>query len=83
MTQEKLIGVVIHYFPHVEVAIIKLSGDINIGDNIKIEKGSTSFEQVVESMEVDRKKIEKAEEGDEVGLKVKEKVKEGYRVYKV
>jgi hypothetical protein len=37
----------------------------------------------VESMEVGHQKIKKAKTGDEVGMKVKEKVREGYKVYKL
>ncbi len=34
-------------------------------------------------MQVEHEKIEKAKKGNEVGLKVKKKVREGYKVYKV
>ena len=53
------------------------------GDVIRIVGGDVDFEQPVDSMEVEHKKIAKAKKGDEVGLKVKEKVRSGYRVYKV
>ena len=33
-------------------------------------------------MEKDHEKIAKAKKGDEVGMKVKKKVREGYRVFK-
>ncbi len=72
-----------HYFPHPEAAIIKLLGVLEEGDTIRIVGGvDTDFEQKVKSMEVDHEKIEKAGKGDEVGLKVKKKVREGYKVYK-
>lgn len=77
------VGEVTHYFPHPEAAIIKLSGVLEEGDTIRIVGGvDTDFEQKVKSMEVDHEKIEKAGKGDEVGLKVKKKVREGYKVYK-
>jgi len=79
-----LIGEVTHYFAHPEVAIVKLKGSLEIGDEIRIVGGEdTDFDQEVKSMEVDHEKIEKAKSGDEVGLKVKEKVRDGYEVYKV
>jgi len=81
--KEKLIGKVVHYFDKIGVAVIKLSDTLKKGDAIRIVGGeSTDFEQEVESMEVDHQKIEKAKKGDDVGLKVKEKVREGYKVYK-
>jgi len=80
----KLIGEVSHYFSKIEVAVIKLSDTLSIGDTIRIVGGeSTDFSQTVESMEVEHQKIKKAKAGDEVGMKVKEKVREGYKVYKI
>lgn len=79
-----LIGKVVHYFSKIGVAVIKLSGKLSEGDNIRIIGGEeTDFNQAVDSMEVDRKKIETAKKGDEVGMKVSEKVRDGYKVYKV
>jgi len=80
----KLIGKVTHYFSNIKVAVIKLSGAFLIGDNIRIAGGEeTDFTQTIDSMEVEHEKIEKAKKGDEVGMKVKEKVREGYKVYKI
>jgi putative protease len=81
--QGKLIGKITHYFPHVEVAVIKLSRAIKVGDKIRIVGGETDFEQEVESMEVDHKKIKTAKKSDDVGLKISQKVREGYKVYKL
>jgi translation elongation factor EF-1alpha len=56
---------------------------LKTGDTIRIVGGDVDFEQVVGSMEVEHDKIEKAKKGDEVGLKIEEKVRSGYRVYKI
>ena len=80
----KLIGKISHYFDKIGVAVIDLVGILKKGDTIRIEGGeSTDFTQIVESMEVEHQKIEKAKKGDSVGLKIKEKVREGYKVYKL
>jgi len=80
----KLIGKVTHYFDKIKVAIIELEGPLSIGDNIRIIGGeSTDFDQTVESMEIDHKKIKKAKKGDPIGVEAKEKVREGYKVYKI
>ena len=80
--EEKPIGQITHYFSNIGVAVIKLSSPLSVGKKIRIVGGeSTDFEQEVDSMEADHKKIKKAKKGDEVGLKVKEKVREGYKVY--
>ena len=81
--EEKLIGKVIHFFDKIQVAVIELSGPLQTGDRIRVAGGDTDFEQDVESMQVDHKEISKAKKGDEVGLKVSEKVRDGYRVYKI
>ena len=80
---EKYIGQVEDYFAHVSVAAIKLEDSLKIGDKIKISGGETQFEQIVESMQIDRKPIKSAKSGDEVGIKVNEKVRKSYKVYKI
>lgn len=80
----KLIGKVTHYFSNIEVAVVELLSPLSIGETIRIVGGeATDFEQTVDSMEVEHKKVKKAKKGDAVGLKVGEKVREGYKVYKV
>jgi len=79
----KSIGKIVHYFDHIQVAVIALTDKLKAGETIRIIGGDTDFEQVVDSMEVEHEKIDKAKKGDEVGLKVSQKVRDGYRVYKV
>ncbi len=82
MAEEKPIGVVSNYFEHVGVAAIKLSKGLKVGDKIRIEGGDKDFEQEVDSMQIHHDKVESAKDGDEIGVKVKEKVRKGYRVFK-
>ena len=80
----KLIGKVTHYFDKIEVMVIELIESLKAGDMIRIVGGeSTDFEQKVGSMEVEHKKIKQGKKGESVGLEAKEKVREGYKVYKV
>ncbi len=88
MTEEKiegkLIGKVTHYFSKIGVAVIELQDALKVGDTIRIVGGeATDFTQKVGSMEVEHQKIKEAKAGDSIGLKVKEKVREGYKVYKI
>lgn len=78
----KLIGEVTHYFGNIGVAVIKLKDKLKVGEDIRIEGGETDFTQTVESMEVDHKKVKEAKKGDEVGMKVEQKAREGCKVYK-
>jgi len=86
MTEEgKLIGKITHYFNKIGVAIIEITEneELKIGDEIRITGGNIDFIQKVESMQIEHQPIEKAGKGDQVGVKVKEKVKEGNLVYKI
>jgi translation elongation factor EF-1alpha len=79
----ELIGQITHYFGNIGVAVIELVGTLKVGDNIRIIGGETDFNQAVESMQYDHQEILEAKKGQSVGMKVKEKVHEGYKVYKV
>jgi len=80
----KLIGKITHYFSNIEVAVIELSSPLKIGDTIRIVGGKeTDFEQEVSSMQIDHKEVKSAGKGDSAGMKVNEKVHEGYKVYKI
>ncbi len=79
----KLIGKVSHYFSNIKVAVIELSDELKVGDTIRISGGETDFTQTVDSMEIDHRKVQEAKSGDSVGLKVEQKVREGYKVYRL
>ncbi len=83
MEEEKLVGKITHYFPKVGVAVVKLEDTLKLGERIKLKKGEKEFEQTVESMQVEHKNIKEARKGQEIGLKVKQKVKEDWEVYKL
>ena len=44
------IGKVTHYFGKIGVAIVALSGDLQMGDRIKVEGNRTEFEQTLYSL---------------------------------
>lgn len=80
----KLIGKITHYFAEIKVAVINLSASLKEGDKIRIIGGEeTDFDQEVKSMQIDHKKVKTAKKKDSIGLKVKERVREGYKVYKI
>ncbi len=76
------IGEVTNYFEHVKAAAIKLSKPLKVGDTIQIKGGEMDFKQRVESMQIERNPVVKAKAGDEIGIKVKNKVRRGYKVFK-
>ena len=58
-------------------------GTIKKGDTLKFIGHTTDFMEQVASMEVNNQSVEEATAGDFIGLKVKERVRENDRVYKV
>jgi len=81
MSDRKYVGEVTNYFGKIGVAAIKLSDTLRVGNKIYIEGKTTSFEQEVTSMQVDRKPIEQATAGQEIAIKVIERVREKDKVY--
>ena len=79
---EKQIGVVSNYFEKVGAVAVKLEGALKVGDTIRIQGGEKNFEQLVESMQIDRAPVKSAKKGDEVGILVKEPVHKGYKVFR-
>lgn len=79
----KLIGKVAHYYGNIGVAVLELSDSLKSGDTIRIAGGETDFTQTVDSMEIEHKKVDSAKKGDSVGVKVSQKLREGYKVYKL
>lgn len=81
--EKKLIGVISHFYPKINVAVIDLSDVLKVGDKISVERHEDSFEEVVHSMEIEHKKVEVAKKGQSIGLQLTQKTKEGAKVYKV
>jgi putative protease len=83
MEEGKFIGKITHYFGKIGVAVIELEDTLKVGDTIRIVGGETDFTQTVESMEIEHQKVKEAKAGQSVGLKVAQKVREGYKVYRL
>ncbi|MCX6749513.1 MAG: EF-Tu/IF-2/RF-3 family GTPase [Candidatus Pacearchaeota archaeon] len=75
MADEKEIGKVSSYFSHVEVAAIKLSGILKVGDTVHIKGHTTDFEVKVNSIQIERAEVKTAKKGDHIGIKVPDKVR--------
>jgi hypothetical protein len=81
MAKAKKIGKVTHYFGKIGVGIVKVTGPVKVGDKLKFKGATTDFEQEITSMQVEHKDIEEAKKGDEVGIKVDQKVREDDEVF--
>lgn len=80
---EESIGKITHYFGHLEVAAVKLTGALKAGDTIHVKGHTTDFTQPVDSLEVEHLKVQQAGPGQEVAFKVKDKARIGDEVLKV
>lgn len=75
------IGEVTHYYNHLEVAIVKFNKPVSVGTRVRFKGATTDFEETIASMQYDHKPVNKAKKGQEVGIKVKERVRQGDKVY--
>ena len=76
------IGNITHFFSKINVAVVELTLPLAVGDRILVKGPSTDFEQTVESVQIDRKAIPRAEGGQSIGLKLAQPAKEKDVVYK-
>jgi len=84
MAEEKEIGKVLHYFGHLSVAALKItSGNLKVGDTIHIKGHTTDFTQTIETIQIEHNQVTEAQQGDDIGIKVKDHVREHDVVYKV
>lgn len=82
-TLEK-IGEVTHYFPHVNAAAVKLlKSGLKVGDSIYIKGHTTDFKERVLSIQLDHATIPEGKKGQEIGLLIKSRVRQGDKVYKI
>jgi hypothetical protein len=75
MDEEEEIGNVFNFFAKPSVAAINItSGELRVGDTIRIKGETTDITQKIESMEID---------SQGVGIKVPERVRPHDKVYKI
>ncbi len=78
------LGRVAHIYPKVEVAVIRLSDNLKIGEEIAFIHEKLGVEKIkVKDMEIENKKVKKARKGQDVGLKLPFEVFKNAEVYKI
>lgn len=81
---EQEVGFVEHWFGHLMVAGIKITkGPLKVGDTIHIKGHTSDFTCTVQSIQVEHKKLDVANTGDAIGIKIPEHAREHDKVYKV
>ena len=77
---ENEVGEVSTFFSQINVAAIKLSNSLSVGDKIHLKGHTTDFKQKVSSMQIEGKKVEKAKKGEHIGIKVSDRVRPNDKV---
>jgi len=81
---EEEIGHITHYFPKIGVAVIEITaGRLKVGETIRIKGHTSDFTQTVESLQQEHLQVPEIAKGISAGMKVKEHVREGDKVYRV
>jgi len=77
------IGKVTDFFAHPVVAGIELTAALKLGDKIHIKGHTSDMEFTISSMQINNVNVNEAKAGDDIGIKVSERVRRGDTVYKV
>ena len=81
---EVMVGKVTDYFAKIGVAALVINnGELSLGDTIHFVGHTTDFEQKINSIQIEQQAVDSAKTGDAVGIKVKDRVRHGDKVYKV
>lgn len=77
------IGTITHYYDKIGVAIIKLDKTLKKGQEVEFKdrQGEIVFTQAIDSIEIERKPVDEAKKGDDIGIKVDQPTKPGWQVY--
>ena len=82
MSKEK-VGEVFNFFSKPSVAAIEVTGEINVGDKLLFSGATSDFEMVIKSMQIEGENVETVKKGQQVGIKVPERVRPGDEVFKI
>jgi hypothetical protein len=82
MEKDARIGVVTHYYNKIQVAVVRLTDKLAVGDRVHIKGENTDFQQDVVSMQIEHAPVTQASAGMEVALKVDGRVRQGDGLYR-
>ena len=75
------IGEVIHFYGKIEVAVLRLSNNLKIGDMIHFLGSHTDFQQEVTSMQIEHEPVAEGKAGEEIAIKVIERARKGDAIF--
>jgi putative protease len=74
---------VTHFFNKISVAVIELSKELSVGEQVHFLGAHTDFQQEITSMQIEHEAVEMGEPGAEIAVKVKDRVRAGDEVFRV
>ena len=80
---ETKIGLVEDYYSHINVIVLTLEQPLAVGDKIHVRGHTTDLLQAVESIQIARQSVPRAEAQAAAGVKVDGKCRKGDYVYRV
>lgn len=80
---EKEVGHISNFFEKIFVAGVEVTATIKVGDNLHFKGATTDFTQVIDSMQIEHQNVAEAHAGNSIGIKVREKVRKGDKVFLV
>ena len=81
MTKGERIGEVIHFYGKIDVAVLRLSNNLKIGDMIHFLGSHTDFQQEVTSMQIEHEPVAEGKAGEEIAIKVIERARKGDAIF--
>jgi len=81
--EEIRIGKVTHFFGRIGVAALSLTESLRVGDTIRVRGQTTDLTQRVESMQIEHKSVAEARPGEDVAVRVNDRVRVDDGVYKI
>jgi putative protease len=77
------VGEITHFYDKLSVAVLNITEPVRVGDMLHLLGHHTDFRQKLESIQIEHKEVTEAEPGQEVAVKVAQKVHPGDTVFKV
>ena len=81
---ETQVGKVTHYFGKISVGAVEVTdGELAVGDTVHVKGHTSDLTTTIESMQLEHESVQKATQGQVVGIKFPDRVHEHDTVFKV
>ncbi len=77
----KKLGEVTHFYGGISVAIIKCAEVLKVGQKVRVKGATTDFVCTIDSIQYEHAPLSASKKGQEVGVKVSDKVRGGDEIF--